>query len=67
MLHYGVNQRQYEYSSIDAQPQLDHYYHQVMLLSGILQLDSKKTGMMKAQHFDDLMQQHFSEKYKRFR
>ena len=24
------------------QPQLDHYYHQVMLLSGILQLDSAK-------------------------
>lgn len=44
------------------QPQLDHYYHQVMLLSGILQLDSAKTGMMKAQHFDDLMQQHFSGK-----
>ena len=41
MLHYGVNHRQYEYSSIDAEPQLDHYYHQVMLLSGILQLDSE--------------------------
>ncbi|MEJ7514742.1 carboxylesterase/lipase family protein, partial [Staphylococcus lugdunensis] len=28
----------------------------------ILQLDSAETGMMKAQYFDDLMQQHFSGK-----
>lgn len=44
------------------QPQLDHYYHQVMLLSGVLQLDSIETGVHKAKHFDALIQQHFSGK-----
>lgn len=40
-------------------PQLDQYYHKVMLLSGTLRLDSVNTGRLKAQHFEKLMHQHF--------
>lgn len=44
------------------QPELDQYYHQVILLSGTLRLDSNLLGQEKAAHFISLKNTHFSKK-----
>lgn len=43
-------------------PEIDTFYHKVMLLSGTLRLDKKETGYLKAQHFHKLIVTHFQNK-----
>lgn len=45
------------------QPELDQYYHQVMLLSGSLRLDSQLLGQEKAAHFESLIHTYYPDKH----